>query len=234
MGAPLILEPAFLKHYQKTVNGESHGTLSAQIPTEKKLLLELHRAWWQILQHEKIEENSAYIFNALNGLKRATPTAEKCTNLQLYLFSSAALFAIRLEALNGNKISGAKRYLEAMPYLKVILKRAEQADELKLIAALYHFGMQEFINQNRILTPIFWSFPDADFDQGKKWMLECTQSNSAFVSTEARYFMFKFHNNLFKNKVVAKNYLKDLVQQYPGNKVLWQEWAALQGPAIKG
>jgi hypothetical protein len=28
--------------------------------------------------------------------------------------------------------------------------------------------------------------------------------------------------------------LKDLVQQYPGNKVLWQEWAALQGPAIKG
>lgn len=225
---PLITEPAFITSYQKTINGNLGTTDLSASRAGNRILLQLHEAWWQILHHEEIEKNTKFIFKTHEHIEGRFPEPEKCDNFQLLIYASAALFAIRVEALNGNKISGARRYLRAMPYLKAILERAEQADELKLIAALYHFGMPEFLHQNRMLTPFFWSFPTADFEKGKIWLLECSTSKSTFVNTEARYFLFKFHNNLFKNKPEAAVYLKDLAQQYPGNKVLQSEWQTLQ------
>lgn len=227
-GAPIINDQAFITQYQGALNGISIPHPPNGLVKEKTLLLDFHKAWWQILNNQQVSENTTWIYNQVDALERYTPIPEKCNDLELFLYASAALFAIRAAALNGNKFAGAKRYFKAVPYLKMVLKRADQADELLLIAAMYNYGMPKFLQQNKMAAPFFWSFPAADAVQGQKWLLQCAQSTSVFVRTEAQYFLFKFNNNLFNKPEKANLYLKTLLLQYPDNKVLKAELQQLQ------
>jgi hypothetical protein len=225
VGQVIFDHPDFFQQMDLIYSGEKGLPLKNLGPNTK--IASLNLAWWNILNGHESAKNQEVIFKAYEDFALEKIKPESWDNRSLFIRASAALFAIRTEALLGNKYSGARKYLKALPILKELLRRSEEADELKLLAGLYHFGMPEFSRKHKYLLPLFWAFPDADEGIGKRFLLQCLDSPSPYVRTEARYFLFKFYKDLFEESEVARLHLGYLVQQFPENAIFKNEWALL-------
>jgi hypothetical protein len=227
MAQPVFNDLAFFQQMDRIYAGQM-GRTKIHLGTAQEVS-NLHYAWWQLLQNRDVAQQESFIFSQYQKYREQKMQPDSIDAQALFIHASAALFAIRVEALKGNNINSAKKYLKALPLLKELLRRHHESDELKLLAGLYHFGMPEFTKKHKLLLPLFWAFPDADVGLGKRLLLECLESSSPFVRTETRYFLFKFYKDLFENPDLAKIHLSYLSKQYPENYVFKREWALLNG-----
>lgn len=194
----------------------SHPLLSQASPIEKDFAT-LNYHWWQLLSGGANEDNAMRITEIstryLNGrIKPATSTDQ-----QLFMAIISSSFEARVQMMESNTLNSVQVYMDAIPYLKVMLKRRHQYDEFGLVASIYEACINE-MEGSFLYMPILLLLPESQ-DKSAFAKLQKANGYNTLCRIESSYFSFKIASGLKDDLELAQTHLDELIRNYPDNLV---------------
>lgn len=177
----------------------------------------LNQTWWMGLTYDGKSETLKSLENY--SLKLQTKYSEPKTSQELFIKVLAGTYLIRIGAINGDKALALKALIRISSDFKKILKDPTNNQEYMLLAGVYNYAAGGIKQSLYWLKPFFIFLPTPNIQLGKLYLTECTKSQNNIISTEARYFLYKIENDIYKSKKNAKNHIDWLVNKYPDNLV---------------
>jgi len=210
---------ASLYQYNFTETSNYIQILQKSANNTDRYLFQVNYLWWLIITGDQKEENFQQCFHILDEaekqieLHQQNSEQEELTALMIYLYKA------RIHVFNSHYYKALVGYSKMLSILKKLMDAENEtiSEDKKLVLGLYNYSIGKIKEKYPMFYPYFLLLPKADFELGKKWVIESIKSKNMLVKTEALYFLMKISLEVDKNYDYAQLFANQLVNLYPEN-----------------
>lgn len=181
--------------------------------------------WWKILLDPDNESHDEVFFQKLEDViyqcDKILDKNPKDVNA-LFFKGGSIGFRGRLRAFRESWLKAADDGREALPIVEEAAALDPNNMDVQLGFGIYNYYADVIPNEYPLIKPLMIFFPDGDKQKGIE-QLKNTAFKGKFAKYEARYFLMTLYYRYENNAIVADNYAKLLVDDFPDNPV-FEKW----------
>ena len=181
--------------------------------------------WWKILLDPDNESYDEIFFQKLEDvIYQCDQILDKNPkDVDALFFKGGSIgFRGRLRVFRESWLKAADDGREALPIVEEAASLDPNNMDVQLGFGIYNYYAGVIPNEYPMIKPLMIFFPDGDKEKGIQ-QLKNTAFNGKFAKYEARYFLMTLYYRYENNAVVADDYSKLLLEDFPDNPV-FEKW----------
>lgn len=181
--------------------------------------------WWKILIDPDNESNDEIFFQKLEDvIYQCDQILDKNPdNVNALFFKGGSIgFRGRLRAFRESWLKAADDGREALPIVEQAAVLDPKNMDVQLGFGIYNYYAAVIPDEFPLIKPLMIFFPNGDKQKGIE-ELKNTAFNGKFAKYEARYFLMTLYYRYENNPIIADNYAKLLLDDFPDNPV-FEKW----------
>lgn len=181
--------------------------------------------WWKILLDPDNESYDEIFFQKLEDvIYQCDQILDKNPdNVNALFFKGGAIgFRGRLRAFRESWLKAADDGREALPIVEQVSSLDPKNTDVQLGFGIYNYYAAVIPDEFPLIKPLMIFFPNGDKQKGIE-QLKSTAFKGKFAKYEARYFLMTLYYRYENNSIVADDYAKLLLDDFPDNPV-FEKW----------
>jgi hypothetical protein len=181
--------------------------------------------WWKILLDPDDESYDDIFFQKLEDvIYQCDKILDKNSkNVNALFFKGGAIgFRGRLRAFRESWLKAADDGREALPIVEQAFTLDSNNMDVQLGFGIYNYYAAVIPNEFPLIKPLMIFFPSGDKEKGIQ-QLKNTAFKGKFAKYEARYFLMTLYYRYENNAIIADDYAKLLLDDFPDNPV-FERW----------